>query len=75
MVGRPYFKVFAGRAKGTISRRSIVKTAVCTGDDRLMNLVLVVVTFKASMSRLEPFEIGSTFNGFSLSLFMLHLLV
>ena len=75
MVGRPYFKVFAGRAKCTISRRSIVTTAVCTGDDRMMNLILVVVTFKASISRLEPFEMASTFNGLSLSLFMLYLLV
>jgi hypothetical protein len=37
MVGRPNFKVFADRAKGMISSRSVVKAAVCTGDERLMN--------------------------------------
>ena len=68
------FKAFSARAKGMISRQSVVKTAVCAGDDRLMNLVLVVVTFKASISRLEPFAMGSTFNGFSLLLFILYLL-
>ena len=74
MLGMANFKVFA-RAKGMISRRSVVKAAVCPGDDRPMNLEFVVVTSKASISRLEPFAMASTFNGLSLLLSILYLQV
>jgi hypothetical protein len=68
-------KVFAVRAKGMIPPRGVVKAAVCTVEYRVMNLVFVVVPFKPSISRLEPFAMAWTFNCFILLLSELYLLV